>query len=73
MVTLIILLVFGLAFAAFALLGPAERSRVCEHGQPGDPKCEHCALRGEADDDDIDQRRSETGRGREAPCPVKPR
>lgn len=44
MATIVILLVFGLAFAGFALLGPAERARACEHGSVGDPKCEHCPL-----------------------------
>jgi len=49
MVTVLVLILFGVAFAAFALLGPAERARACEHGQPGDPKCEHCPLGGEED------------------------
>lgn len=44
MTTAAILLVFGVAFALFAVLGPAERAHVCDHARPGDPKCEHCTL-----------------------------
>jgi hypothetical protein len=44
MITVLVLVVFGGAFAAFALLGPAERAQVCDHARPGDPKCEHCPL-----------------------------
>jgi hypothetical protein len=46
MLTLAILLVFGVMFAVFAVLGAAERARACERGQLGDPKCEHCPLDG---------------------------
>lgn len=47
METVGILLLLGVAFAVFALLGPAERAKVCDHGQAGDPKCEHCPLDGD--------------------------
>lgn len=50
MLTLAILLVFGVMFAVFAVLGAAERARACEHGQLGDPKCEHCPLDGGGQD-----------------------
>lgn len=46
METIGILLLLGLAFVVFALLGPAERAKVCDHGRTGDPKCEHCPLDG---------------------------
>lgn len=46
MTTLAVLLVFGVMFAVFAVLGAAEPSRACEHGRLGDPKCEHCPLDG---------------------------
>lgn len=46
MLTLAILLVFGVMFAVFAMLGAAEGARACDHGQVGDPKCEHCPLDG---------------------------
>jgi hypothetical protein len=46
MLTLAILLVFGVMFAVFAVLGAAERARACEHGRLGNPKCEHCPLEG---------------------------
>lgn len=47
METLAVLLVLGAAFAVFAVLGPAERAAVCDHGRPGDPACEHCPLDGD--------------------------
>jgi len=47
MLTLAVLLIFGVAFAVFAVLGPAERSRACEHGRVGDPRCECCPLEGD--------------------------
>lgn len=46
MITVLALIAFGAAFAAFAVLGPAERAQVCDHARPGDPKCEHCPLDG---------------------------
>lgn len=49
MLTLLILLAFGIAFAAFALLGAAERERACLHERIGDPKCERCPLGGGED------------------------
>lgn len=47
MITVLALVALGGAFAAFALLGPAERAQVCDHARPGDPKCEHCPLDGD--------------------------
>lgn len=44
MTTLAIILLLGVAFAVFAVLGPAERAKGCDHGRVGDPKCEHCPL-----------------------------
>lgn len=44
MITVLALVAFGVAFAAFAVLGPAERAQVCDHARPGDPTCEHCPL-----------------------------
>lgn len=44
MTTLLILLAFGVAFMAFALLGAAERDRACLKERIGDPKCERCPL-----------------------------
>jgi hypothetical protein len=45
---LVILVAFGLFFAVFAVLGPAERPSGCDDARFGDPKCEHCPLDAEA-------------------------
>ena len=47
MSTVVVLLLLGVAFAGFAMLGPVERTRGCEHQRTGDPRCEHCSPEGE--------------------------
>lgn len=44
MTTVVALAALAVAFVLFALLGPAERGRACDHARPGDPKCERCPL-----------------------------
>lgn len=44
MATVITIAVFGLLFALFALLGPAERSRTCGGREAGEGPCTKCPL-----------------------------
>ena len=44
MTTFIAIAVFGLLFAVFALLGPAERSKPCGGKKPGQNPCSSCPL-----------------------------
>ncbi|MCJ7630354.1 MAG: hypothetical protein MUO50_18425 [Longimicrobiales bacterium] len=44
MTTVIAIAVFGLLFALFALLGPAERSRHCGGRKAGEERCDKCPL-----------------------------
>jgi hypothetical protein len=44
MITFVALTVFGLCFAGFALLGPAERSEPCPGKDGDDPACESCPV-----------------------------
>lgn len=46
MITVLSLVALAAAFVVFALLGPAERGKACEHARPGDPACERCPLDG---------------------------
>lgn len=45
MTTVIAIVVFGLLFALFALLGPAERSRTCGGREAREERCDKCPLR----------------------------
>jgi hypothetical protein len=49
MVTVLALLLFALLFVAFALLGPAERSKPCGGKGPKESPCAGCPLASDGD------------------------